>query len=101
MDATTFQSQLAQEGFEPAVRVEREADGLWDDHTHPFEAKALILSGEIRIRTMADGADRTYRAGDVFHLAHEEPHAEWYGPEGVVYLVGRRSAPRPATPPAA
>ncbi|WP_311223679.1 MULTISPECIES: cupin [unclassified Acidovorax] len=92
MDATTFQSQLAQEGFDTIVRVEREADGLWDDHTHPFEAKALIVSGEIRIRT-ADGAERTYREGDVFHLGREEPHAEWYGPQGVVYLVGRRGAP--------
>ncbi|GAA6120921.1 cupin [Acidovorax sp. FG27] len=101
MDATTtFQRQLAEEGFDPAVRVEREADGRWDEHTHPFEAKALILSGEIRIRTGA-GTDRTYREGDVFHLAHEEPHAEWYGPQGVVYLVGRRSTARPAPAPAA
>ena len=45
---------------------------------------------QIRIRT-EDGTNRTYRAGEVFHLQHEEPHAEWYGPEGVRYLVARRS----------
>jgi hypothetical protein len=31
-----------------------------------------------------------YRAGDVFHLLAETPHTEWYGAEGVRYLVGRR-----------
>lgn len=90
MDTTAFTQTLTQEGFDQFVRVEREANGLWDRHTHPFEAKALILAGEIRIRT-DDGAERTYRAGEVFHLQHEEPHAEWYGPEGVTYLVGRRA----------
>ena len=43
--------QLGREGFGTVVRVEREPHGLWNTHTHPFEAKALILSGEIRIRT--------------------------------------------------
>ena len=89
MDTTTFQDQLAREGFSTVVRVERET-GMWDTHSHHFEAKALILSGEIRIRT-ADGAERSYRAGEVFHLQQDEPHTEWYGPEGVAYLVGRRS----------
>jgi len=89
MNTAIFQEQLGREGFGTVVRVEREPHGLWNTHTHPFEAKALILSGEIRIRT-ADGAERTYRPGDIFHLQQDEPHAEWYGPEGVAYLVGRR-----------
>jgi hypothetical protein len=31
-----------------------------------------------------------YRAGDVFHLGANVAHAEWYGPQGVSYLVGRK-----------
>lgn len=87
----TFTHTLRHEGYADPVRVEREPNGFWDMHTHPFEAKALILQGEIRIRT-AQGAERTYSAGEVFHLAHEEPHAEWYGAQGVVYMVGRKPA---------
>ncbi|BAL23056.1 cupin domain-containing protein [Azoarcus sp. KH32C] len=68
--------------------VEREPNGALDTHTHPFEAKALILAGEILIRTEAEAT--TYRVGDVFHLAANEPHTESYGPAGVRYLVGRR-----------
>ncbi len=89
MDIASFQTQLAQEGFDQIVRVEREPGGMWDDHSHEFEAKALIVSGEIRIRT-EDGAERTYREGEIFHLGAGQSHAEWYGPRGVAYLVGRR-----------
>ncbi|WP_422845208.1 cupin [Acidovorax sp. M2(2025)] len=91
MTPEQFTLTLAQEGFAAPVRVAREAHGAWELHTHPFEARALVLHGAIRIRTDS-GGERTYTAGEVFHLAHEEPHAEWYGPEGVVYLVGRRPA---------
>ncbi|MFI8616731.1 cupin domain-containing protein [Acidovorax sp. NPDC077693] len=86
----TFTRALADEGFEPPVTVTREPDGRLDDHTHPFEAKALILSGEIRIVTA--GSDRLYGVGDVFHLQAHEPHSEFYGPDGVSYLVGRKPA---------
>jgi quercetin dioxygenase-like cupin family protein len=63
---------------------------MLDDHTHAFEARAVILSGEIRIVTQ--GSDRVYRTGDVFRLAAHEPHSEFYGPQGVSYLVGRKPA---------
>lgn len=88
MDQNSFRNRLRDEGFSQTVIVEREAHGRLDLHTHPFEALALILAGEIRIDV--DGGSRLYRVGDVFHLAAEQPHAESYGPEGVRYLVGRR-----------
>ncbi|MBD9407778.1 cupin domain-containing protein [Acidovorax sp. ACV02] len=84
-----FTELLAQEGFAKPVLVEREANGSWDEHSHPFEAKALILSGEIRICT-ANGSEHTFRKGDVFHLKAHEPHSEFYGPTGVCYLAGRK-----------
>lgn len=87
MDTQTFIQTLAQDGFEPAVTVTREP-GQMDDHTHPFEAKALVVSGEIRI--VAGGTERRYGPGEIFHLQAHEPHSESYGPEGVQYLVGRK-----------
>jgi len=88
MDRNSFESRLRDEGFSQTVIVEREANGRLDLHTHPFEALALILAGEIRID--ADGESRLYRVGEVFHLVAEQPHSERYGPEGVRYRVGLR-----------
>ncbi len=88
MDQITFETRLRNEGFSQTVIVEREANGRLGLHTHPFEALALILAGEIRIDV--DGESRLYRVGEVFHLAAAEPHSESYGPDGVRYLVGRR-----------
>ena len=88
MTADEFSEELRKEGFDNFVLVEREANGTLDHHSHPFEAKALILEGEIRI--VVGGRENTYRTGDVFHLAHSVDHVETYGPQGVRYLVGRR-----------
>lgn len=90
MTPDQFAQTLLNDGFEPAVTITRETGGRLEEHTHPFEARALILAGEIGIT--AAGTERVYRAGDVFHLLAETPHSEWYGAEGVRYLVGRRPA---------
>ncbi|WP_217351246.1 hypothetical protein [Azoarcus sp. DN11] len=44
MDRDEFMRRLREEGFEEFVTVEREPDGALDLHTHPFEAKALVLA---------------------------------------------------------
>lgn len=95
MERTEFLEILTKEGFSEVVTVEREPHGAIDLHTHPFEAKALILKGEIRLRV--GETERIFRAGEIFHLRANEAHWESYGAEGVVYLVGRKSeAPTPA-----
>jgi len=88
MEKNDFVAMLAQEQFGEVLTVEREANGSMDCHTHPFEAKALVLQGELTIRV--DGAERVYRPGDVFHLHAHVAHEERYGPDGVTYLVGRK-----------
>jgi Cupin domain len=89
MEYLNFVNALSAEGFAEPVKVNREANGFLDSHTHPFEAKALILEGEIKI-SVAD-EERVYRAGDVFHLMENTAHCEYYGPSGVSYLVGRKT----------
>lgn len=88
MDRERFSESLSKEGFPEAVVVKREANTAMDMHEHPFEARALILEGEMHIRE--DEQERLYRVGDVFHLPAHKPHSERYGPEGVTYLVGRK-----------
>ena len=88
MTEQEFRPVLSAESFETVVLVTYEANGGRDVHEHPFEAKALVVSGEVEIDT--EGATARYRVGDVFHLRHLQPHAERYGEEGVSYLVGRK-----------
>lgn len=88
MNADSFHKMVAAEGFCEPVLVEREAGGFMDVHTHPFEAKALILDGFIDIGLGQDS--QRYESGDVFELKFEQPHWERYGPTGVVYLSARK-----------
>ena len=88
MELQDFSDQLKQDGFNELVSVTREPNGFLDTHTHPFEAKALVVRGELRLRV--GDAEQVYRVGDVFHLTANEPHLEWYGAHGVDYVVGRR-----------
>jgi quercetin dioxygenase-like cupin family protein len=88
MDRREFEALLAAEQFEQVVTVEREPGGSMDLHSHPFEAKALVIEGELNIRTAQE--ERLYRAGDIFHLRADVPHSEAFGPAGVKYLVGRK-----------
>lgn len=88
MNPDMFRQSVLTAGFNDPVLVTREPDGFVDVHQHPFEAKALILEGQIEIGFESTG--RTYRPGDIFHLMNLEPHWERYGPEGVVYLSARK-----------
>jgi quercetin dioxygenase-like cupin family protein len=89
MNTQQFEQQLVLEGFQEVVSVAREANGSVDLHSHPFEAKALITAGNLRISV--DGVERDYKVGDVFHLQPNVPHIEHYGAQGVTYLVGRKT----------
>ncbi|WP_295955598.1 cupin domain-containing protein [Rhodoferax sp.] len=88
MQRQEFTDTLALEGFETLVTVTREPHGSMDEHTHAFEAKALVLKGALTIT--AAGVEQAYAVGEVFHLPAILPHSERYGPLGVEYLVGRK-----------
>lgn len=88
MEREAFVGILEQEGFAEVVTVNREPGGSLDAHEHPFEAKALIVQGEMWIRVGEE--DQRYQVGDVFHLPAHIAQEEQYGPKGVQYLVGRK-----------
>ncbi len=88
MNQKDFLQELAAQGFPAPVVVDQIPNGGIGPHRHQFEAKALILEGEITLEV--DGVRTLYRQGDVFHLLHEQLHAEQYGPQGVKYLAGRK-----------
>lgn len=88
MDKDEFLATIAAGLYAEIVAVTREADTFLETHSHPFEARALVLRGELKI-FIADTA-RLYRAGDVFHLHARCAHAERYGPQGATYLAARK-----------
>jgi len=89
MDQETFQLSLLQKGLPEPIVIER-GPGQIGEHTHAFEANALILEGSI---TLTIGNESTqYNVGDVFHLMPQVKHSESYGPNGVKYLVSRKEA---------
>jgi quercetin dioxygenase-like cupin family protein len=64
-----------------------------DTHTHPFDAKALVVSGELWL-SVGSGAEKQTQhltAGQRFELLRNIPHDERYGPEGATFWVARRS----------
>ena len=90
MTKEQFLSMLVLDGFPEPILVEREADGYLDDHTHPFEVKALVVAGQIDL--VVDGKRTAYISGDVFHLMANQVHTERYGNNGVQYLASRKNS---------
>lgn len=91
MERAEFIAMLERDGYREIVTVEREPHNTLGIHTHPFEARALITSGELRL--VCGEHEQVCRVGDQFHLAPHAPHSESCGAEGVSYLVGRKLAP--------
>lgn len=90
MDTKAFEAELQRDGYgEVSTRV-IEPGVHNDSHSHPFDVRALMLSGELTLTW--EGQTRTYRAGDVFTMAAGCAHVEQFGPEGASYVVGRRQA---------
>jgi hypothetical protein len=89
MDQEIFKLALLEKGLPEPILIERKA-GQMGEHSHPFEANALILDGNITLTI--DGFSIQYNPGDVFHLLPHIKHSESYGPQGVQYLVSRKEA---------
>jgi quercetin dioxygenase-like cupin family protein len=88
MDRTTFETELDAQGYAEIVDRRMEPNAINPEHAHEFDARLLILEGAMTIA--ADGAERTYRAGDTFAMAAGRRHAEHAGADGTRYLAGRR-----------
>jgi quercetin dioxygenase-like cupin family protein len=88
MDRVEFETALREEGYLEVADRRMEPNRTNPEHAHEFDARLLILEGEITIT--CDGEERIYRAGDTFAMSAGCLHAEQCGAEGVRYLAGRR-----------
>lgn len=87
MDTVQFESELRNSGYR-VVNTSVRPNLVASNHCHDFDAKALILGGEITIT--CNNTPVTYRAGQCFEVPAGCMHAEHVGPEGVALLSGRR-----------
>jgi hypothetical protein len=81
------EAQLAR-GFDEVLERVWAPNTVLEEHTHPFDADALVVQGEMWLGQ--SGQERRLRPGDTFTLARGTPHTERYGAEGATYWVGRR-----------
>ena len=87
MDRLVFEEELRREGYR-VVNASLRPNIIDPDHIHDFDAKLLVLGGEITITR--NGRPETFRAGDCCAVPAGSTHAEQVGPEGVAYVSGRR-----------
>ncbi|WP_425257084.1 cupin domain-containing protein [Rubrivivax sp. RP6-9] len=85
----TFAGALRAQGFDEVLERRWAPGTVLETHTHPFDAKAVVVQGEM---WLTEGTQtRHLRPGDGFALAAGTPHAERYGSAGATYWVGRRN----------
>jgi quercetin dioxygenase-like cupin family protein len=88
-----FEATAHAQGYAEVISREWPPLTVLDTHSHPFDAKALVVSGELWL-TVGSGTDKQTQhitAGQRFELTRNIPHDERYGPEGATYWVARRS----------
>jgi quercetin dioxygenase-like cupin family protein len=83
-----FESELHGQGFATVVTRDWAAHTVVDSHSHPFDASALVVRGEMWL-TVGE-TTRHLSRGDTFEIPAGVAHVERYGPEGATYWVGRR-----------
>ena len=88
MTVTEFETALTAEDFQTFATVEKPPGFDMADHSHPFEACALVTQGSITL--VVDNISTTYAAGEIFRLSAGTPHLESAGAQGVAYRVGRK-----------
>ena len=94
MDRQEFEAELRSEGYR-VVNSSQTPNKVTDNHCHDFDAKALVLGGEITITR--NNTAETFQAGQCFMVPAGCMHAEHVGPEGVAFLSGRRRNGGPLT----
>ena len=88
MNRTEFESECQAQGYLEIIDRPMEANTINPEHSHEFDAKLLVLEGEMTITS--NGGERLYGAGDTFAMTAGCRHTEQSGVDGVRYLAGRR-----------
>ena len=86
-----FRSTMLAAGYDEVLERVWAPGTVLGTHTHPFEANALVVQGEMWLNVAAEGAQRL-QPGDRFRVAAHVPHDERYGDDGATVWVARKAA---------
>jgi quercetin dioxygenase-like cupin family protein len=89
MNQSEFEAELRRDGYQIVYNGFRPGE-VNADHSHDWDARLLILGGEISITR--GGKTETFRAAGTCSVPAGERHAEHVGRQGVTYIAGRRPA---------
>lgn len=98
MDFEAFAASMKTQGFDQVLERAWDPLTVVGEHTHSFDAKALVVKGEMWLTV--SGHTAHLLPGGTFELPANLPHAERYGLEGATYWVARRNV-KPADSPSA
>ena len=85
-----WRNEVQRDGFEQISTVDW-SPGLFNDtHTHDFVANIFVISGEMTVKTDKD--EIFCGSGESGMLDAGIPHTELVGPEGVSFLIARKSS---------
>ena len=85
-----FRTEMLGVGYTEVLERPWAPGTVVDTHTHPFEANAVVVQGEMWL-AVDGGPERHLTPSDRFRLLPNVPHTERYGSEGATYWVARRS----------
>jgi hypothetical protein len=89
-DFKAFERDALASGYDEALERRWEPNTQLDTHSHPFDAEAVVVQGEMWLTCR--GTMRHLCRGDTFKIERGEAHEERYGCEGATYWVARRNA---------
>ena len=89
MDQQEFAKQLALEAYDEVLTKSLPAKQWIPEHSHPFDAKVLVLSGDVTLGL--EGRQTVYREGDIYSVGRGIEHTELYGDAGVSLMIGRNN----------
>ena len=83
-----FERRVRAQGYDQVLERKWEPGQVMATHTHPFDAQAVVVQGELWL-TVGTCTSHIVRGGG-FEIGRDTPHAERYGSEGAIFWVGRR-----------
>ena len=89
MDTTELANRWQRDGYDVATRQVM-PDISRSPHAHPFDARGLILAGELTLTW--EGQTHTFRVGEIFDIPAGCIHSEQYGSETSTLLPGATSS---------
>jgi quercetin dioxygenase-like cupin family protein len=83
-----FEGRMRALGYDEVLERRWEPGQVVAAHSHPFDAQAVVVQGELWLSV--GQATAHIVAGGGFEIGRGTPHAERYGSEGATFWVARR-----------